>query len=138
MSGLPDFPTCGLWPAAAGRAPARVLDGDGRLYRIEITPTNENECWDSLHSLQREFGLDLRLVVPGPLTQLELLVRTALLRDMPVLVASAQLVESIAAISFSRPRPHHCATILARLPDSPLRGHLRLLPPRDPHQLELL
>jgi hypothetical protein len=138
MSGQPDFPTCGLWPVTDGRARASVLDGDGRLYRVQITPTDEEECWDSLHSLQRDFGLDLHLVVPEPLTQLQLLVRSALLRDMPVLVAPSPLIESIAAVAFSRPRSHHYASILARLPDSRFRGHLRILPPRDPRQLELL
>lgn len=138
MSGQPRFPTCGLWPSAGGRARASVLDGDGHLYRIEITPTDEEICWDSLHALQRDFGLDLRLVVPEPLMQLELLVRTALLRDMSVLVAPSQLIDSLAGVAFSRPRPRHYACILARLPDSRFRGHLRILPPRDPHQLELL
>lgn len=137
MNGSIECPTCGLWPAK-GHTDASVLDGDGRLYRIGITSTDEEECWDSLNSLQSDFGLDLRLVIPEPVTQLNLLVHSALLREMLVLVAPSHLVETIGGIAFSRPRPHHYACVLARLPDSRLRGHLRTLPPRDPRQLQLL
>jgi hypothetical protein len=131
-----DYPTCGLWPAR-GRIAASVLDGDGRLYRIRMTPIDEGECWDCLSALERDFGLDLRLIIPDPGAPLALLARSALARDMSVLIAPGLLVETIGTVAFSRPRPRHYASILARLPDSRFRTHLRMLQPKDPRQLYL-
>jgi hypothetical protein len=137
MIGHVELPTCGLW-LSRDRATATILDGDDHLFRIRIPHTDEEQCWDSLRLLQGEFGLDLRLVVPEPTSRLAILVRTALLREMPVLAAPGMLVETIGAVAFSRPAPRHYACILARLPDSRFRGHLRTLPPKDSRQLELL
>jgi hypothetical protein len=137
MIGHVELPTCGLW-LSRGRATAAVLDGDDHLFRIRIPYTDEEQCWDSLTLLQRDFSLDLRLVIPDPTTRLAILVRAALLRNIPVLVAPGLLVETIGALAFSRPRPPHYACILARLPDSRFRGHLRTLPARDSRQLKLL
>ena len=132
-----EYPTCGLWPAR-NRIAASVLDGAGRLCRIWLGPQNECEEWDCLYELEREFGLALRLVVPEGMSHTEGIAKIALQREMPVTVAPTRLVEAIGLVAYSRLTPRQCATVLARLPDSRFRSHLRLLPRQDPRQLLLL
>jgi len=132
-----EWPTCGLWPAR-DRIAASVLDGEGRLSRLWMAPRDESEDWDCLYTLEREHGLALRLVVPEGAVLTRGLAHAALQREMPVIVAPARLVEEIGSVAYARLRPHPCATMLARLPDSRFRSYLRLLPTRDPRQLLLL
>lgn len=132
-----EFPTCGLWPTGDLIA-ASVLAGDGSLHRIWMAPTDPHNGWDCLTYLERDYGLDLRLVIPDNAATLRALARSALHRDMTVLFAPEVLVEAIGALAFSRPRPRHYANLLARLPDSRFRSYLRPLPPQDPLQLPLL
>jgi hypothetical protein len=132
-----EYPTCGLWPAH-GSIAASVLDGEGRLHRLLLAPTDDEEAWDSVGSLERDFGLDLRLVVPDCTAPLDALVRIARLRRTPMLVVSRLLAESIGAVAYARPRAAHLASILARLPDSRFRNQVRWLRLHHPHQLTLL
>jgi hypothetical protein len=128
-------PTCGLWPAP-NRTAASVLDGEKRLHRLWIHPHDDSAY--CLASLRDQFGQNLQIVVPDQTVQLHRLVRDALLSGTPVLAVPRLLVESIGAILYPHPRPRHLATLVARLPDSRFRNHLRTLPLYDPRQLTLL
>ena len=134
---MSDHPTCGLWPAR-DRIAASVFDGDGPLHRIWMVPEGEGEIWDCLYYLERDYGLDLHLVVPETAPPLEPVVRAALLRQTPVLVVPTSLVQAIVTAALARPRPRHYASVLARLPGSRFHSHLRKLPPKNPRQMMLL
>lgn len=138
MSDYPtDYPACGLWPART-RIAASILDGDGQLHRRWIVADTECERWDSLLYLEREFGLDMRLVIPDVLARANPIGRTATQRRLEVLLVSDPLVAAICSAAFGRRTPRQCANVLARLPGSLFRGHLRSPPPRDWRQLPLL
>lgn len=128
-------PTCGLWPARKQTA-ASVLDIHKRLHSLWIPPPDDTARW--LVSLRNQFGQDLQLVVPDQTEQLHRLVRHALLSATPVLAVQRLLAESFGAILYPHPRPRFLATLLARLPDSRFKNHLRTLPLHDPRQLTLL
>jgi hypothetical protein len=59
------------------------------------------------------------------------------LREMHVLVVPHLLADTLAAVLCSHPRASNFASILARLPDSRFRSHLRVPPTRAPRQLPL-
>jgi hypothetical protein len=132
-----EHPICGFWPTR-NRIAASILDGDGHLCRIWMAPLNESEALDCIYCLERDFGLDLRLIIPEGAEPLEAVVWAAREREMPVLLAPATLIKAIGLVAFARIRPRHCATMLARLPGSCFHRYVRTLPSRDPRQLQLL
>jgi hypothetical protein len=134
---MTEYPTCGLWPGRK-RIAASVIDGDCRLHRLWMAPADESEAWTCVTTLERHFGLDVRLVIPESTPAVGLLVRCALDRTIPVLVAPQDLVLALDAVLHSQHRPRSCATLLARLPGSRFRSNLRTIPTRDPRQLALL
>jgi hypothetical protein len=131
------YTACGFWPHR-GEFAASVVDTEGRLHRAALPPDDAPDYWAFLSGLERLHGLSLQLVLPEPLLRGHPIAQLARARGMTVLVAPYRLAEAIAAVAYSRCNPHRLATVLARLPGTRFRGHLQLLPPRDPRQLQLL
>lgn len=131
------YTACGFWPDR-GEFAASVVDNEARLHRIAFAPDDDLDYWAFLSELEGRHGLNLQLVLPEPLLRGHPLAAVARARGMTVLAAPYRLAEAIAAVAYSRCSPHRLATVLARLPGSRFQGHLQLLPPRDPRQLQLL
>jgi hypothetical protein len=131
------YASCGFWPDR-GEFVASIVDTEGRNHRVPLAPGDDLDYWDFLAALEGQHGLDIQLVLPETLLRGHPLAVIARARGMTVLAAPYLLAEAIAAVAYSRSSPQRLATVLARLPGSRFQGHLRLLPPRDPRQLQLL
>lgn len=129
-------PTCGLW-SARGRVAASILDGDGCLHPRWLSAHTESQRWDCLLYLESMFGLDIRLVIHDSMARTSPIGPIARDRGIDVLSVPDQLVTAICSAAFASCSPRRCATVLARLPGSLLRTHLRSPPANDWRQLPL-
>lgn len=132
MSGV----TCGIWPMRGGRLVAVVVDEDGRPSPPVVAARSDEAAYGLLAHLDRRDGLDYALVLLDWLAKSGGIAQLALARGISVWLAPIALVHAVRlAAGLAKGPPRRVAAVLARLPFTGFRAHLRRVEPADRRQL---